>query len=628
MISRRISSKQYFTSLGLMLALVGVLATSGSAMAMGKKKPKPQPSPAPTHAPTPAPIPSSPSSERDARQIMQLVRYLMVNESKVIESGDYSPELLAQLSSEMHSCGLSFAGPLCLDSSFGTQELFDEPSFIETSDTFIFISLISTENQKAKFALAGEAEKNTKQAVVRAISILAAKKNVTNPEVIKNDYLLGRAIKIMEISTPENTLEFAASEIQGSPDFRKLYHFVQYIVNVDKQKKYLQSALDALRNQYQKITQSRSVAYQMALLNLLRASFSNERDFLITVSDELINSEDRDVSELSAITLAERDIKSGLVKSKVTGALKNPKWEMRQLAVYALDCVKETGQDKNLLIAMLLDSDSDVRAAAVTVVNRMSLDNDNLPVLEQFVRNSKWSVRLDGINLAGRINTPEATALILNGLVDSDSDVRAATVALVNRRQLEERELPILAQLANSSVTEGRILIAQYLGNIKAPGSITTLARLTRDSQWTVRQAAVFALGKNPSKDAMIAIILSLGDSDIDVRKAAIGQIDPRPLSDYEVPAFDKLASSSVLEGRLLSAQYLGKIPTPKSIVTLTRLSADKEWTVRQEAVNALGKNPSSDASIAIIGRLADSDNDVNKAAVAQLDKRTLTNRR
>ncbi|MGK5087452.1 hypothetical protein WDW86_07830 [Bdellovibrionota bacterium FG-2] len=522
----------------VMLIVVSALFLANSAMAMGKKKPRPIPNPAPSSSPTPTPSPSSTVDDRDDFQAMTLVRYLMVSETKLIDGGEYAPELLAQLTDEMKFCGLTFTGPLCLGGKFDDSGMFQSPTTIETSSSFIFLSLFSTKDQSSKFALSIEAEKNPKNGLVRSVTLFAVDKSVTDLEVVKKDFFHGRSKKLLEVFTPDNALEFAASELQKAPEYRKLYHFAQYIVNTvaemvadpDKDKaelqKYRQIALESLRTQYSKITQSAAPLYQMAFLKMLRQSFVSEKDLLIAVSDELIVAQGEDVSQLAAITLAERDLKSDLIYTKVKQALRNDIWGMRRLAVLALNKIKSTteaqltGLAKHLshsnyivrqiasrfigkisglaatqaLIPMLADGVYDVRAEAVAQLNSRVFTQTELPLLEANLKDANYIPRLLSVQFVGRIKSVEATKVLIRVLRDGVYDVRTAAVAELDKRQLSEGEVLDLKVGFGSGEYAVRLLSVRFTGKIAGSAATSALIPMLEDGVYDVRMAVASAL--------------------------------------------------------------------------------------------------------------------------------------
>ncbi len=613
----------------LTLTSMAVLSLSSSAMAMGKKKPNPQPDPTPTSTPVQKPIqPVDPSrdSDRNAQQTMELVRYLMVSETRATEDSDeYTPQLLAQLSSEMESCGLTFSGPLCLDSSFVDGDISQHVAYIETRNSFIFISLISKKDRSKKFVLVIEAEKNSNSAPLRSVAVYETPASTKNAEVAKNDFLLGRSQKIIEISTPSKALDFAASELQKSPDFRKLYHFSQLILNTDQKGKLQPIVLQSLNGNYQKITQSNSPQYQWALLNLLRTSFAKERDLLVAVSDELITVQNTNISQLAAITLAERDIKSDLVKAKVRDALSNDNWTTRRLAIYALNQIRSGVDDENLIIGKLGDSDSDVRNAASDVVSSYRLNNEHLPALNSLMKNDSWPVRQVAVVFAGTINTAESTALIIHLLGDSDSDVRNTVYSQLDRRTLTDRELPLLTQhLSNGS--------------------------------WPIRQSAVNLIGKIGTPKAAQALIPQLGDDDNDVRNSTVTALNKYRLTNNELGLLTKLLANPSWPIRQLAVKFIGTIPTAQATAALIPMLGDSDsdvqgsvvallkarsltdaevpllrslsnhgsWPVRQSAAYFLGTIKTDQATSALIPMLGDTDNDVQGTVSASMNGRSL----
>ena len=581
--------------------------------------------------------------DRDVNQAAQAASSLIISDAKVVDSAGYPADLLDSLSNEAKSCGLNTTGSLCLDTKLnGGSGFFSSPVYIETSDSFIFFSLISIREPSSKLALVVEVEKDSSKSAIRTASIVAAAKKLEDANPIKNDYLLGRTKKVIELSVPTQSLDFALDVLNKSPDFRKLYHFSSLILQLDTDKKNYDALTQTLSKQYKVVTQSDSPTYQLAFLKLLRASFKSQKDLLLAVSDDLLGSKSAGISQLAAITLAERGVQSDIINSKVRDSLSNSDYSMRILGIYALAKIKTGLPDEGLLIERLGDSDSDVRGAASNVVVSIQLGNDHLSYLGKVLGQSNYNIRILAIKFLGLINTAESTAMIIPRLGDSDSDVRSAANALVNKRSLSNNELTLLSAILSQNNYNVRILAVNQIGRINSHEAAQKLVTMLGDGDSDVRSAAATALNKfqlsleelsglvkllnsnnytirilavkfmskiaeQPSTEQMV---LTLGDSDSDVRSTTISLLKKRTLADTEVRALQTVAKNNNYSVRVNAAYFLGAIKTENATSALILMIADSDSDVRSSVVTALrGRTFTDDHVQALSGPLNSSIN-------------------
>ncbi|MCM0605595.1 MAG: HEAT repeat domain-containing protein [Xanthomonadaceae bacterium] len=628
------------------------------------------------------------AKDRDAYAAYALTQQILVESTKIESPELASDELLLKFTNETKECSFSLSsGPTCLNSSF--QQVygsFGNDSYIESSDSFIFFSIIREGKNKNPtfYGLVVEVSKDTHAKKFKQIfaSIVSSKTTAT---LLKNDYLLGKVKAAVTITSPKDELSAATKELSNTYLYRSVYHLSQLLL---KSKDGQDTVLNELPKKYSLITESDSDEYKIALLQLVREKLSTKADLLANIANALIESKKAEIAQLSAITLAEQGNTDSKIKNLVINALSNSGWSMRRLAVNALNNIKSTSEDQNLIFGMMLDSDSDVANAAVAIVNNFPLTNANLPFLTQMSHHNSWEVRRTGINLISKIKTPEATAIILERYNDSFSDVRTAAVAIMTNRGFTEAEIPQLIQLARAGGDASQIIVIQALGKFKTDEVLNTLIGLLNDSGWEVREAAVYEVELNPSSVATKALICKMGDSDSDVANAATAAVNKRKLSNTELPEFQKLLSnndwgtrkkginsiktidtteatlaiiplitdsdsdvreaamsalngrkmgeetekeliklstSGRAEGRMNVITLISKNLSPTVIETLIKMTKDSEWTIRLAAVNAIAKTLEENVTARLIDMIPESDSEVKNAVSTALKGRTFT---
>jgi HEAT repeat protein len=134
-------------------------------------------------------------------------------------------------------------------------------------------------------------------------------------------------------------------------------------------------------------------------------------------------------------------------------------WEVRRSSVRKLEGVP--GDDVTILIVRtMLDSDSDVRAAAYSVASRRPLRSPQLlETLENvYSRSGSWESRRHVVYLLTPLKDfPMATSMLISILHrDSDSDVQTAAYSAVATHSLSSANVDALFTLARSGSWEKR----------------------------------------------------------------------------------------------------------------------------------------------------------------------------
>jgi HEAT repeat protein len=135
-----------------------------------------------------------------------------------------------------------------------------------------------------------------------------------------------------------------------------------------------------------------------------------------------------------------------------------------------------------------------------------------------------------------------------------------------------------------------------------------TLARLTRDTDSTVRQAAVRALGRHGSPAAIDALLVVFEGPDRTLRELAVAGLQNLEWQPSTAP---QRALRGIIRGDYQAAAAEGEA----AIEPLTALVADKSAGVRKAVVEALGATAHQGAVRPLLQALQDADAAVRQAA-------------
>ncbi|MEQ9548065.1 MAG: HEAT repeat domain-containing protein [Coleofasciculus sp. G3-WIS-01] len=163
-------------------------------------------------------------------------------------------------------------------------------------------------------------------------------------------------------------------------------------------------------------------------------------------------------------------------------------------------------------------------------------------------------------------------------------------------------------------------LKVQLLRETRSDSAIPGLLKLVEDSDYFVRESAVYALGDIGSQRAIHGLLKLVKDSDYFVPRIAVyalGKIG----SQRAIPALLKFVEHSDYSVRISAADSLGKIGSERAISGLLKLVEDSDSDVCWRAADALGDIGSERAIPSLLKLMEHSDSDVCSSAAYALGK-------
>lgn len=297
---------------------------------------------------------------------------------------------------------------------------------------------------------------------------------------------------------------------------------------------------------------------------------------------------------------------------------KSSDWSVRTEVAKALVHYKDDLANQWLLY-LNADTDNDVRTAALVTISGRKFDAGNFDV-SSLINPSNWSSRAGLAKALKYVTGREGDIALLSLSADTDNDVRVAALSSLQARPCDIGSIN-LSSLISSSNWGARAGLAKALKYTTGQGANEALLRLSADTDYDVRTAAIEAIkGRpfdagnfdvssliNPSnwssraglakalnyvagEGANRALVQLNADTDNDVRTAALTSIAGRPFDagDFNVSAFINPNWSS----RSGLAKALKYVKGRGANEALLRLNADTDNDVRTAALASLAARP------------------------------------
>ena len=281
-----------------------------------------------------------------------------------------------------------------------------------------------------------------------------------------------------------------------------------------------------------------------------------------------------------------------------------------------------------VLTRRLLDGDEAVRHAAFEALAHL-LTQHEIPAVVESPPDKDGSERLAAARRLSEPWSQDDTSAVVEFLRDEDENMRrVAAEALGNLGA--QKAIPALMDRLGDDDGAVRQAVVEALGKLRAQVSVARLVALQSDRDGNVRWAAAMALRELGQADQAANMLLSLiFDPKVDPpRRIAATLAHGRPWNEKTHGLLLDYRRGLITEGELTDAGVdmiafwaLGELGASVTIPSLIDRLQDKEWLVREAAVEALGELEAQDVIPALIGRLRDAPADGRRAAVEALGK-------
>lgn len=274
------------------------------------------------------------------------------------------------------------------------------------------------------------------------------------------------------------------------------------------------------------------------------------------------------------------------------------------------------------------DADKDLRLAVVYALLRLN-DKRTTELFIKALVDPEWEIREAAAQGLGKRADPKAVAPLINALEDSHECVRLAAVQSLTGQDLSDIEDPrllrVLSQMLDDHESvQNRITVANKLSQLAKDDGVTELfLKALGDCEQVVREKVVQSLGRWNGPRTSKLLMNMLEDTSQNVRLAAVKALsgvcdapDPRLLFILS----QMLEDHETIQNRITAAEVLARFISEKDAVEmLIKALRDREWEVREKAVQSLGAWNDAQAIKLLMDMLEDASESVRLAVVEAL---------
>ncbi|NET44374.1 HEAT repeat domain-containing protein [Okeania sp. SIO2B3] len=188
-----------------------------------------------------------------------------------------------------------------------------------------------------------------------------------------------------------------------------------------------------------------------------------------------------------------REVSATKAVPLIKKVLNDPNLPVRSMAVFALG-VKHTEESYPILVELLeKDADYGIRADAAGALGYLEDIRAFEPLAKAFYEDTSWLVRFSAAVSLGNLKDPRAHNLLIEALDNQEMVIQQAAIAALG----EIGDLEAVEHILKFALSEDWLIrqrLAEALGNMPTPKSISALKYLEKDSHSQVSQAASISL--------------------------------------------------------------------------------------------------------------------------------------
>jgi HEAT repeat protein len=211
---------------------------------------------------------------------------------------------------------------------------------------------------------------------------------------------------------------------------------------------------------------------------------------LAQISSQLDSQSSRD-RMLALVAL--RDVSAEDAVPLLKKAIYDESLQVRSMAIFALG-IKTTGESFSLLVRLLeADPDYGARADAAGALGYLQDGRAFEPLVRAFYEDVDWLVRFSAAVSLGNLQDPRARDVLVQALDANEVLIQQAAIAALGEIKAVDT-VPQILRFAQSEDWLVRQRLAEALGNLPCPQSISALKYLEKDAHPNVAAAATICL--------------------------------------------------------------------------------------------------------------------------------------
>jgi HEAT repeat protein len=263
-----------------------------------------------------------------------------------------------------------------------------------------------------------------------------------------------------------------------------------------------------------------------------------------------------------------------------------------------------------LILETLKDEDSNLQQTAIAALAHIP-GQASINALGTLLKHPQVEIRTAAVTALGGLFDPKVCDLLVPSLADRSLEVQRATLTALQKLNWSPRSDIEDAYL---NVGHGKFKAATFRGR----AALEPLVAALHHELASFRREAAEALELIKDDKAVDPLLEAVRDSDITVRVAAVHSLGAQG-GKRAVLALGILAKDEVQLVRLAVAEVLRKNWQPAHLNFITSMLKDTSYEVRLTAVEALGRSGDPQTAEPLISALKDPDKDVRQASAQAL---------
>lgn len=573
---------------------------------------------------------------RTRRQALQQTADITVSTTEVLEQFGNTPSYpttnVGLLKSEIESCGITYNGTSCLDTTFenfGNAGVRD----VDTGDKsgYVFFSRFKMKKDKRILLMAVIANKSdcvvSKRDPKKCEIDLSTRKNLAlpafrtgniwaitpgreKPETYIADFLkcteTEEECKLRPLLAydpiKDSAEETAINDLEGirtrfANDYRRFFQATQ-IASKIRTRSVLDKAVRAIEQRSEIITKSGNAIYRAAFFNLIQTNFSKFPELVASVAREIADvAPARSQEQLEAVIIAISNgdtstanmeiLVSGFNNTRISSAV-------RKEAIKTYAQLASSTAEKNKILQLLSSSEQVLRSGAYSALDNMQLSEENIPAINKLLSNKAENIRGNGLKALSRVSGAKGMERMALVIKDKSVDVALSAAGYLKEtlRALDSiSEVEFIYLLENTTIAavtnnsrDRRVLETSLIparedllafAFTKTSGTqqstLVALKNSATNHFISIRVEAIRFINQLTIPDATITLIGLMSDTNVDVTTEVMKALNTKLLTDTHLDLLFKTSISPNVSIRRNAVSLIGKVSSKRALQALLR---------------------------------------------------------
>ncbi len=398
--------------------------------------------------------------EKNGVSRLTLSNLEMKQPKTVVDLDEVFAEPAKIIASDFKDCGLSLNGAQCVDRKVESKKELGE--YVNASNELVYAVELTYLGSEAPVIIVFTQEEKPQGKYFPKSAEVFVKLYDMVEGVSLDSYLSSMAVeKILEgnINAVSKSKRYTL-KLAEFKNIRSLYHhLVGVVATTDFSGLFNTNYSNLMREINLKksvIEKSDNEIYQLSMLILLKDGLQANGRLFLDLCKKMENAELIQLKQYVSVYLGLNNPRTTKYRADIVGALNHEYANLRLDAMRYLVRKTLTTNEKNKMLLLANDSDRAVRTYAANWAQGITLSQQNIVSVKVLAESSLVETRKLAVSLLNKVNSLEATKLLIKLMGDREDIVRSLAIRFSERKSVSKVMFPELEEALNAPYTATR----------------------------------------------------------------------------------------------------------------------------------------------------------------------------